>query len=298
MFRSSVVAVALGLCLLAGLEGSASPQPPAGFLDEFSWHAPGPLFGGWSGLRLGKDGASLTALSDHGAFVKAKILRDSQGRILRIMTGKVTPLKGNADQPLKPGRTDSEGLAFAPDGTAYVSFEGFARVLKYPRLDGPATNLPEHPDFAKMFSNASLETLAIDARGTLFTLPERSGAETRPFPVYRFRNGKWDQPFSIPRSGNYLAVDADFDSQGRFYLLERQFRGLAGFSTRLRRFELTERGFVNETLLLQTPVGLYDNLEGLSLWRDAQGTLIASMVSDNNFIFFLRTEIVEYRLPD
>lgn len=298
MSRRPLLAVALGLCLLSGLEGSASPSPPEGFLDAFNWHSSSKLFGGWSGLRLASDGQGLTALSDHGAFVTAAITRDTKGRITGVATSAVQPLKGRTGKPLGPGQTDSEGLALARDGTAYVSFEGGARVLGYKRLDGPAENLPVHPDFAKMQRNSSLEALAMDANGTLYTLPERSGAENRPFPVYRYRNGKWDQPFSIPRSGGYLAVDADFDSAGRFYLLERQFRGLAGFSTRLRRFDMTAKGFVNGTVLLQTPVGLYDNLEGLSIWRNAQGTLTASMVSDNNFYFFLRTQIVEYHLPD
>ena len=41
-----------------------------------------------------------------------------------------------------------------------------------------------------------------------------------------------------------------------------------------------------------------DSLEGLSVWRDANGRLTATMIADNNFSFFLRNQIVEYRLPD
>lgn len=298
MLRRPLLAIAAGLILLAGLEGSASPAPPAGFLDDFRWHISDPRFGGWSGIRLSPDGSSLTALSDHGAFIKGRISRDSKGRITSISAGKVQQLKGLTEAPLGAGRSDSEGLAIGPDGSFYVSFEGVARVLKYRQLDGHAVNLPSHPDFARMQINSSLEALAIDGAGTLYTLPERSGGLDRPFPVYRYRAGKWDQTLTIRRGGGYLAVDADFGPDGRFYLLERQFRGLAGFSSRLRRFDLTAKGFVNETVLLQTPVGLYDNLEGLSVWRNASGVLVATMISDDNFAFFLKTEIVEYHLPD
>ena len=49
---------------------------------------------------------------------------------------------------------------------------------------------------------------------------------------------------------------------------------------------------------MQTEPGLHDNLEGLSVWRDPQGRLRATMVSDNNYLFIFRSEIVEYRLPD
>lgn len=298
MLRRSLLAIAAGLILLAGLEGSASPAPPAGFLDDYRWHISDPRFGGWSGIRLSPDGSSLTALSDHGAFIKGRISRDANGRITGISAGKVQQLKGLTDAPLGAGRTDSEGLEIDPDGSAYISFEGVARVLKYRHLDGIAENLPTHPDFAKMQVNSSLEALAMDSKGALYTVPERSGGLGRSFPVYRFRAGKWDQTLTIRRDGGYLPVDADFGPDGRFYLLERQFRGLAGFSTRLRRFDLTGKGFVNETLLLQTPVGLYDNLEGLSVWRNASGVLTATMISDDNFMFFQKTGIVEYHLAD
>jgi hypothetical protein len=43
--------------------------------------------------------------------------------------------------------------------------------------------------------------------------------------------------------------------------------------------------------------GTHDNLEGLDVWADAEG-LRATMISDDNFRFFQRTEIVDYRLPD
>jgi hypothetical protein len=36
----------------------------------------------------------------------------------------------------------------------------------------------------------------------------------------------------------------------------------------------------------------------VAIWRDDAGRLTATMVSDNNFLDLLATEIVEYRLPD
>src|SRR5690606_38058901 len=116
------------------------------------------------------------------------------------------------------------------------SLEGEARVLAYNRLGGPARNLPSHKDFAKMQGNSSLEALAIDKRGWLYTLPERSGREDRPFPVYVFNGKSWSKPYALPREGRFLPVGADFGPDGRFYLLERDFRGIAGFASRVRAF--------------------------------------------------------------
>lgn len=259
-----------------------------------------PLFGGISGIHVFPGGLRFAAITDRGAWSEGRIARDGQGRITGVTAAPWRLLRATGITPLAEGRNDSEGLAIAADGTAYVSFEGrsAARVLRYARLDGPAQNLPLHPDFPRMQMNSSLEALAIGPDGTLYTLPERSGREDRPFPVYRFRGGVWDQPFALPRRDAFLPVAADIGPDGRFYLLERDFRGLSGFASRVRRFELTPRGPVAERELLRTPPGTHDNLEGLSVWRDGGGRLIGTMVSDDNFRFFQRTEIVEYALPD
>ena len=119
--------------LLAGLQGSANPVPPAGLLSNVVWTMDDPRFGGFSAIEVQPDGLGFVALSDKGAFVRGRFTRDGDGRISKVDGGRVTPLKGQGEEPLRPGRTDSEGLAIAPDGGAYVSFEGPARVLRYAR---------------------------------------------------------------------------------------------------------------------------------------------------------------------
>jgi len=149
-----------------------------------------------------------------------------------------------------------------------------------------------------MPANAGLEALAIDSAGMLYTLPERSGAPTRPFPLYRFDGVRWSIPWRLPRRGRYLAVGADFGPDGRFYLLERDFNGLLGFSSRVRRFTLGPEGALTEETLLTTRNLRHGNLEGLSVWRDGAGEIRLTMVADDNFSFFQQTEIVEYRITE
>lgn len=298
MRRRAFLAVTAGLVLVAGLEGSASPTPPPGYLDAYLWKVDDPGFGGFSGIEVAQNGRDIIVLSDKGAYVAAQIARDEAGRIGSITANPVRPLQGVDGKPLQPGMSDSEGIALAADDSVYISFEGPARVLHYRKLDAAPKTLPIAQGFKKLQKNSALEALAIDAAGALYTLPERSGAEGKPFPIFRFKAGRWDTHLQISRQGGYLPVGADFGPDGKFYLLERDFRGLAGFSSRLRRFALGPKGFDKGETLLETPVGLYDNLEGISIWRDAAGNLTATMVSDDNFKFFLRTQIVEYQLPD
>lgn len=288
-----------GLVLALGLDSSAGPPPLAGFLGSFVWRSSDPRLGGMSAIELDANGTRFAAISDRGAWTEGRLIRDGAGLITGIQAAPLQLLRGRGEHPLARLRADSEGLAIAPDGVAYVSFEGAARVLRYRTLGGPAENLPIPPAFRKMQFNSSLEALAVDAQGTLYTLPERSGGKDRPFPVYRFRNGKWDQPFSLPRVGLFLPVAADFGPDGRLYLLERQFHGLMGFSNRVRRFAIRKGKASGGEILLQTRPGVHDNLEGLAVWRDADGAIRLTMISDDNFrFFFQRTEIVEYRVPD
>lgn len=292
------IAGAGALTLLLALHTSAGAGGSAGFLGAFTWTSPDKAMGGMSAIEVMPDGNSFVALSDRGRWTKGTLTRDAEGRITSLRASPAALLMGQAQAPLKKARADSEGLAIGTDGTVYVSFEGVARVLRYARIDGPADNLPRPEAFRRMQTNSSLEALAIDSNGWLYTLPERSGRENRPFPVWRFRNGAWDQPFAIPRQGGFLPVGADFGPDGRLYLLEREFRGLLGFASRVRRFTLNGDRIDGGETLMQTPPGRHDNLEGISVWRDAEGAIRLTMISDDNFRFFQRTEIVEYRVAD
>ena len=92
-------------------------------------------------------------------------------------------------------------------------------------------------------------------------------------------------------------MGADVGPDGRLYLLERNFRGLLGFRSRVRRFGLGPDGITSTEELLSTGTLQYDNLEGISVWDDGLGIRL-TMISDDNFLPVQRTELVEYRVTD
>lgn len=253
---------------------------------EFHWASDDPRLGGLSGIEVGADGTTLTVISDRGHLWRGRIER-TVGQITAITDLTRTPIQSADGQ----GTPDAEALAVAADGTVYLSFEGRHSVNQWKGSDRP-TELPRPDAFERMQSNSSLEALAVDADGQLYTIPERSGRMTRPFPVYRFDGGDWDVAFSIPRRGQFLVTGADIGPDGRFYVLERHFTGF-GFQSRVRRFDLDGTG---EVEIIATPTGQHDNLEGISVWQSGDG-LRMTLVSDDNFRFFQRTELVEYALP-
>ena len=298
MRRRSIIGLILGGAAVWGLVGSSSPPMPPGFLSAYHWHGTEMAFGGFSALAVGSDGLNFTTVSDRAYYTTGRISRNAAGLISQISAAPLRKLRDDDGKPLNNDASDSEGLAIGQDGTAYISFERWIRVARYAVMSGPNMWLPGSPYFSAMLPNASLESLAIDADGALFTLPERPINGAQSFPVYRFKNGVWDQPFAIPKRGFFLAVDANIGPDGRLYLLEREFHGLSGFSSRVRRFVIGQTQLTHEETLLETVAGQHDNLEGISVWRDHQGSLRLTMVSDDNFFFFQRTEIVEYRVPD
>ncbi len=247
--------------------------------------------GGLSAIHIADDGMSFTALSDRGSFLTGELRRNAAGKITGIAAGTPIPLH-NAERDNANVGNDSEGLAIAPDGTIYVSFEGDHRIGKFATVDALEDTLPIPNDFTALQGNSGLEALAIDASGALFTIPERSGRYDQPFPVYRFANGKWDQPYAIPRSGAYLVVGADFGPDGLLYVLERDFTGI-GFNTRVRRLDLEA---ATADTILKTGFGVHGNLEGISVWRNAEGQQIMTLIADNNFRSILTNEIAEYRI--
>lgn len=286
----SLIAVLLALPTIAAAD-------KATLLGQFAWSMASPAFGGLSGLELSADGSRFTALSDRGSFVTGTINREG-GAITGLAKLALTPMKDAKGQPLITFQSDAEGLAMRGDGRIFASFEHYHRVWTYRSPTSEAAWLPRHTDFQAMQTNSSLEALAIGPDGALYALPERSGTLDRPFPVYRYRKGTWTQPFTLPRRGDFLAVGADFGPDGKFYLLERAFHGLRGFQSRVRRFSLTPQGFRDEKEILISRPGQFDNLEGIAIWRDSSGAIRLTMISDDNFKFFQRTEFVEYRLPE
>ncbi|WP_128254968.1 esterase-like activity of phytase family protein [Falsirhodobacter deserti] len=270
------------------LAALASWQLPAGghHAATFQWRDDDPRFGGFSGLRLSEDGRSFTAITDKGNWLTGTIRRDGP-HITDITATPLSPLRNQKGQPVAVDESDSEGLELAPDGTAFVSFEQHIGIRRYADLDGPAVQMPNKP-FARIAFNAGLEAVALDG-ADLITIPEtpRDGA----FNVWRLTDD-WRRDFQIPARGIFRVADADV-FEGHLYILERAFLGIA-FSSRVRRFDM-QGG--NEVTLLTSRPGKFDNLEGLSVWRDG-GDTVLTMISDDNFMPFERTEIVEYRFPD
>jgi len=262
------------------------------FLSSYHWTSDRDGFGGYSAILLSPEGAGFVMMSDRTHLVEGTIHRH-EGRIIGIRSGEIQPIRIPDALLGRQSHGDTEGLARDRDGRIYISLESDNRIISRTK-DGDWSILPPFPAIDALPPNKGLEALAIAPDETIYALPESSDGLLDPFPVFRYRSDAgWDQPMSITRTQGHVPVGADVGPDGRLYVLERGFAGF-GFYSRVRRFDLTGKGAVTGETLLRTEILRHDNLEGISVWQANDGTLRLTMVSDDNFLFFQRTEIVEY----
>ncbi len=255
-------------------------------------------FGGISAISLSADGSGALLVSDRGTLFTTTV-EQRQGAITGLSDVRAHALTMPDGQPAGTDWSDAESLAVLPDGSIVIAFEGVHRLWRYRTPGGLPTPVPPFAAMAGLQVNSGIEALAADPEGRLYAIPERSGALDRPFPVWRsaagggsWAAGRW------PRRPPFLVTGADIGPDGRLYVLERDFGFLRGWSMRLSRAALSDwPDFTPETLLMVRGGGI-DNMEGISVRRDAGGALRAVLISDDNFHPLQRTLLLDLLLPD
>ena len=235
-------------------------------------------------------------MSDRGHIVEGRIVRHKD-QIIGVRSSQQRALEFPEKWPGVELVRDTEGIAIDPAGRVFVSLEGISAILAK-RNDDTWFRLPNAPAFSTLPENRGLEALATDGEGAVFAVPESSENLVEPFPVFRYRdtNG-WDIPIFISRSEGFVPVGADFDAYDRLYVLERSFNGF-GFRSRVRRFSLDAGEVQDGEILLVSKLREHDNLEGIGVWQTDDGELRLTLISDDNFNWFQKTEIVEYGLSN
>lgn len=267
------------------------------FRGTYHWVHDHKDFGGLSAIWMASNGSHLTAISDSGFFIDAKVTRKN-GVIQKLDIIRLAEIAKRPVEKIRRSLRDAEGITVTPDGVIYVSYEGTSRIWKFQDLESTPQWAHEIDYFYGLQNNSGLEALASDADGNLYAIPERSGVLTRPFPVFRRKGETWDKTLSIPRSKQFLVVGADFGPDGLLYVLERDASFLTGFKTRIRRFALTKNGFDSGETIYETAGGSLLNTEGISLWTDRDGQIVVSIIADDNFKPILPTAVLEFDLVE
>lgn len=240
-----------------------------------------------SGADTAPDGA-LLIVSDKSTLFEAKL--DASAGTLTLINS--TPLTLSNGTPVPDGRADAEGVAVGLNGATHISFEGQHRVALYDGARG-VSSVPA-PSKLNLPENGGLEALAVDAAGTLWAIPET--ATGAGFPLLRYAADQWETVDTLPASGGYLPVGADFDASGALYVLERRF-SFFQFRSRVRRITLGADGIAATGTVWESEVGAFDNLEALVVIEGASQPKALLMISDDNAMPFQETQALLLALP-
>jgi hypothetical protein len=284
--RTRLVAIALSL-----VPAWASAETLE-FVGAIDWKTESVV--GISGLEVSRDGATFVGVTDHGWWVEGQFDR-RDAAIVSVDIEQVRPIIEHDGWPVSSRRvgdwSDAEGLAIADDGTAYISYERWARVSRFDTVNTPASYIRAHETFYDHADNWELEAVAVSPEGVAYAFSEKPLPDG--FPIYRLdTNDLWQIDGYLREEDIFAIVGADFADDGSLYLLERKL--VVGFwwQSRIRRVRLDGR---EDVVLWTSNRGDFGNLEGISVWYDDDG-LRLTLVSDNNGAEGTPTQFVEFRL--
>jgi hypothetical protein len=161
------------------------------------------------------------------------------------------------------------------------------------------------PDFKTLQNNQSLECLAAPPKGSplsdkLIVVTEQSLDEAGNMRSFLL-DGDDAARFSVKRHDDFDVSDCVAMPPNDLLLLERRFALLhGGLSMRIRRVPLSDikpGAVVDGTKLIEADLGYQiDNMEGIGLHRNASGETIVTLISDDNFLPFQRTLLLQFAL--
>jgi len=262
-------------------------------------------FGGISAIRVAADGASFLAVSDIGRWWRGRIVYDGK-RPVGIADAEMAPLLGLDGKPLGARRWyDSESIAI-DGGTVYVGLERVDQIVRfdYGRFGLIARGEPIPTKFPKLPYNKSLECLefvpkGLPLAGTLIVVTER-GLDAHGNLLSFLIKGTTFGEFTVARSDDFDVSDCALLPGGDLLILERRYSPWRGVAMRIRRLPMASikpGALVDGAILIYADMGFQiDNMEGLSVHRAADGELVLTLVSDDNFSLLQRTILLQFTL--
>jgi hypothetical protein len=265
-------------------------------------------FGGLSALRVAADGSHFLSLTDKGSWLRGQIVYRNN-RPVGIADAEMAPMLGADGRPLsRRGWYDTEALA-EDDGTLYVAIERVNEIVRFDygkdglRARGHPIAVP--PAMKRLPYNKSIECLVMapagtPLAGTLIAISER-GLDARGN-LLGFLIGARGGAFALRRSEEFDVSDCALAPGGGLLVLERHFSWLRGVAMRIRSIPLAAikpGALVDGPELISADMShQIDNMEGLSVHRAPDRTVVLTLVSDDNFSAVQRTLLLQFALTE
>ena len=253
-------------------------------------------YGGFSGLLINNAGTEALVVTDKSFFFVLELRRDDNDFLTGysvIKKGRILSSKG---EHLNGRNTDSESIAMDANNNYYISFESNHRIMMHTEVAGKGIFVPKHPMFRKLSVNKGIEALAIDNENHLIAIPEKPPLGITDIPIFRLQNNKWEIIKYVKIEDNFLVTDAEILPMGLLLILERKFSWTQGFKTRFRLISLDKFDNTEPIIIFTSTANQFDNLEGMTFWKDKKGEMRILTVSDDNFHPLQQSEIREFFL--
>ena len=253
-------------------------------------------YGGFSGLLIKNAGTEALVVTDKSFFFVLELRRDDNDILTgysAIKKGRILSSKG---EHLNGRNTDSESIAMDANNNYYISFESNHRIMMHTEVEGKGIFVPKHPMFRKLSVNKGIEALAIDNENRLIAIPEKPPSGISDIPIFRLQNNKWEIIKYVKIEDNFLVTDAEILPMGLLLVLERKFSWTQGFKTRFRLISLDKFDNTEPIIVFTSTANQFDNLEGMTFWKDKKGEMRILTVSDDNFHPLQQSEIREFFL--
>jgi hypothetical protein len=266
-------------------------------------------FGGISAIRVAADGARFIAVTDKGRWLRGRITYDGT-RPSGIADAEMAPVLGADGKPLAArGWYDTESIA-QDGGTVWVGIERVNRIVRFDigrhglLAHGQPITVPA--GIARLPHNKGLECLDFVPRrlplgGTLLAISERGLDRDGNIQGFLI-GGSSAGEFSVKRIGDFDVSDCAVTPKGDLLVLERSFSRLRGVGMRIRRIPLAEVKpgvTIDGPALFEADMSYQiDNMEGLSVHRAADGALVLTLISDDNFSMIQRTLLLQFTLAE
>jgi hypothetical protein len=266
-------------------------------------------FGGISAIRMAADGARFIAVTDKGRWLRGQITYDGT-RPNGITDAEMAPVLGQDGKPLSArGWYDTESIA-ENGGIVWLGIERVNRIVRFDigrhGLLARGEPIAVPPGIQRLPHNKGLECLThvprgLPLAGTLIAISERGLDRDNNIQGFLI-GGTSAGDFSVKRIGDFDVSDCAVTPDGDLLLLERSFSRLAGVGMRIRRVPLASvkpGTTIDGPALSTADMGFQiDNMEGISVHRAADGALVLTLISDDNFAFFQRTLLLQFTLTD
>ncbi len=280
------------------------------FVGGLEMTSSGRDFGSLSALRFQKPGSDFVGVADTGFWFFGSIERDAGGKPTGVASFRMTEMTDRDGKLIgEKWLTDAEGLAIDGD-LLTASFERDHRISDYrlagDEVEGPIRNRDFLVPAYELRQNRGFETLAYAAKdgplaGSLVAVSEKS-LDKQGNIFAAILDGPQKGVFKVRRSGEFDITDGAFLPNGDLLLLERSFAMSRGVAMRLRLIKgdkIARGALVDGEVLLEASM-LYqiDNMEALDVWRRGDGSLIVSLMSDDNHSILQRNLYLEFKLDE